>query len=279
MAGSFPMMKQVQHYLIDLNKQIGRGSFGTVYQATNTKNNEQLAVKVIPNFKVEEYSLEKALIREINIQKNAQSDHIVRLRDVKRTPNNIYIFADLCEGGDLQKKIEEGYVFTEQEACNILRQIVSAFMSMSKENIMHRDIKPANILINNGKVKITDFGFAKIIDEAEKEMRLHHTSLGTPFYAAPQILNDEAYSEKCDVWSTGCLFYQLLFGKLPWTANSVPSLFKNIKTNSLVFLKKILPETKDLLGKMLQIEEVDRISWKEILEHSALQLSSADQVK
>ena len=135
---------------------------------------------------------------------------------------------------------------------------------------MHRDIKPANILFSKGKIMLADFGFAKAIDETEKTLKERHSILGTPLYMSPQILNEGAYTVKCDVWSTGCLFYELLFGKLPWIGTSVPNLLWKIRTEPLTFPKKIDDNTKDLLAKMLKYDEESRISWKEVLEHPAL---------
>lgn len=135
---------------------------------------------------------------------------------------------------------------------------------------MHRDIKSANILFHQGKVKVADFGFAKFIEETHKDSRQTNTILGTPMYMSPQLLGSEPYSTKCDIWSTGVLFYELLFGAFPWTGHSVPSLYKNIKNKSLKCPKTIDKQTKDLLKRMLKVKEEERLSWKEIVKHPAL---------
>jgi serine/threonine protein kinase len=82
---------------------------------------------------------------------------------------------------------------------------------------VHRDLKPANILVSKGTYKIADFGLAKYLQD---ESQLLKTRVGTPFYMAPQILKNERYTSKCDIWSLGIIFYQLLFGTLPWYATS-----------------------------------------------------------
>lgn len=87
--------------------------------------------------------------------------------------------------------------------------------------IIHRDIKPANILIKQGVFKIADFGFARQVDNNNDLMM---SIAGTPFYMAPQVLLHEPYSSKCDVWSLGMIAYELLFGKLPFTANNIIEL-------------------------------------------------------
>lgn len=86
-----------------------------------------------------------------------------------------------------------------------------------KNKIVHRDLKPANILISKGVFKIADFGLSKYIQD---EYQMLKTRVGTPFYMAPQILKNERYTSKCDIWSLGIIFYQLVFGRLPWHATN-----------------------------------------------------------
>lgn len=274
--------KKIDNFFFDPTKILGKGAFGSVYKAYDeSRNNLEVACKMIPSAKLleseEQYNL---FMREVEVLRQIKGNHIVQLIDVKRTPNNLYIFIDFCDGGDLEKQMKAKKEFTEEEACTIIKQIAAAFVTLDEikifnskghqVTIMHRDIKPANILFHKGQVKIADFGFAKLVDEVDKNVKKAHTLLGTPLYMAPQILNDENYSAKCDVWSTGVLFYQLIFGKLPWNGYSVPNLYQNIKSKSLEFPKTISSETKDLLQKMLRIKDEDRISWKQVYEHEAL---------
>jgi serine/threonine protein kinase len=86
-------------------------------------------------------------------------------------------------------------------------------------SIIHRDIKPANILIHEGVAKLTDFGFARVIDSGMEDQGAF-SKVGTPLYMSPQILNDQKFSSKCDIWSLGMMLYEMLYGKTPWTANS-----------------------------------------------------------
>lgn len=274
--------KKIDNFFFDPTKALGKGAFGAVYKAYDeSRNNMEVAVKMVPAAKLleseDQYNL---FMREIEVLRQIRGNHIVQLIDVKRTPNNLYIFIDYCDGGDLEKKMKVQKSFTEEECLSILKQISDAFITLDQMkivnnkghtvSIMHRDIKPANILFHKGQVKIADFGFAKLVDEVDKNIKKAHTLLGTPLYMPPQILNDENYSSKCDVWSTGVLIYELMFGKHPWTGHSVPNLYNNIKTKPLSFPKDISTEFKDLLTKMLKIKDEDRISWKEVYEHPAM---------
>eukprot|EP00825_Cyclidium_porcatum_P047087 TRINITY_DN7567_c0_g1_i1.p1 TRINITY_DN7567_c0_g1~~TRINITY_DN7567_c0_g1_i1.p1 ORF type:complete len:148 (-),score=26.32 TRINITY_DN7567_c0_g1_i1:180-623(-) len=133
----------------------------------------------------------------------------------------------------------------------------------------HRDLKPENILIHKSIAKIADFGFSKVIEEEKKDVAVHQTAVGTPFYMAPQILNNQEYSIKCDVWSLGVMFYQILYGFLPWSdQSSINKLAEKIKTEKLSFPPSIPVsiEMQKLISKMLQVSEVDRYSIKQVKE-------------
>lgn len=93
----------------------------------------------------------------------------------------------------------------EEEAFAIVAQILSGFTQLVEEKIIHRDLKPANILINNGVYKIADFGFARYVDNFGTQML--KSLVGSPIYMAPQILERNDYTTKCDIWSIGVIFY------------------------------------------------------------------------
>eukprot|EP00331_Platyophrya_macrostoma_P029012 CAMPEP_0176456310 /NCGR_PEP_ID=MMETSP0127-20121128/31207_1 /TAXON_ID=938130 /ORGANISM="Platyophrya macrostoma, Strain WH" /LENGTH=384 /DNA_ID=CAMNT_0017846235 /DNA_START=52 /DNA_END=1206 /DNA_ORIENTATION=+ len=275
--------KKIDHfYYKPTSKPLGKGAFATVYRAYDeSQGGKEVAVKVIPAMKMlenqENYEL---FMREIEVLRQIKGDHIVHLLDVKRTPNNLYIFTEFCNGGDLDTMLKKNGAVGEEKALEFVYQFSKAFNTINnleiknssgrKVIIMHRDIKSANILFHDDVLKIADFGFAKMIDEASKNVKMQHTLLGTPLYMSPQILNDEAYTPKCDIWSAGFLIYECMFGKMPWTGNSIGNLLKNIRNQPLKMLSPVQDETKDLLEKMLTINEDKRISWKEIESHPAV---------
>lgn len=274
--------KKVQNYVIHLDKPLGQGCFGKVYKAQDLNDKSvEIAVKAISMSRIaEDEKLKELVLREISVLRSIQGEHIVRLRDIYQTPNNLYLFMDYCDGGSLQKKIDQEGILNEKEACSIIKQIAKGFVDLEKLDItnnekkkviiMHRDIKPDNIMFHQGKVKITDFGFAKAIEEVDKDILLKHTSLGTPLYCPFQILKRKPYGPKCDVWSTGVMFYQLLQGDFPWKGSTISELGEIIRLKSLTFRKQIKPEIQDLITKMLRLEETDRISWIEVYNDPAL---------
>lgn len=131
---------------------------------------------------------------------------------------------------DLNTLITKEGRLQEKVALRIFRDIVAACSFLYDRNVFHRDLKPENILLSNGNAKISDFGFAKALEEAEKKDNpTVQTSIGTPFYMSPEILNNEPYSIKCDVWSLGVTLYKMLYGMCPWSAQNITDLIKMVK--------------------------------------------------
>jgi serine/threonine-protein kinase ULK/ATG1 len=140
----------------------------------------------------------------------------VRFKDVLSSTNSLYIITEFCKDGDL-KEIIKRKRFREDEAFDIIKQILSGFTQLVQEKIIHRDLKPANILVNDNVFKIADFGFAKYVDNFGSAML--KSCVGSPIYMAPQILERVSpYTTKCDIWSIGVIFYEMLFGYPPWKA-------------------------------------------------------------
>ncbi len=112
-------------------------------------------------------------------------------------------------------------------------QVAQGFEYLKKHNIMHRDLKPANILVHKGQYKIADFGLAKFENLGSSVMYLlsqlrSQSFVGSPMYMSPQVLSHNYYTYKCDVWSLGVIFYELLFGGLPWKTNDTGQLLFKI---------------------------------------------------
>lgn len=148
-----------------------------------------------------------ALKNEVQLWKELDHPNIVKFIDFSETPNNIYFFLEYCNGGDLDKLIKAQGKLSEKDTLRYFTEIVDGCILLYKRSIIHRDLKPENILIHNGKAKIADFGFAKVIDYENREKAATQTYVGTPYYMAPQIINGLEYSIKCDVWSLGIMLY------------------------------------------------------------------------
>ena len=106
--------------------------------------------------------------------------------------------------------------------------MADAMRVMNREDVIHRDLKPANILMTkDGDLKVADFGLARMFQPNE-DAKLLQTHVGTPYYKAPEVYHDLGYDEKADLWSLGVILYQMVFGRLPFTATNERELFMKI---------------------------------------------------
>lgn len=127
----------------------------------------------------------KNIQSEIDIMKKVFHENIVKLYDIYQTTNNMYIVTELCQDGDLYRKLQRKKRFSEADAKAYLKDIMNGAKYLHKNGITHRDLKPANILIKKGVCKLSDFGFAKSLNSEESVMK---SIVGTPLYMSPQIL-------------------------------------------------------------------------------------------
>ena len=112
---------------------------------------------------------------------------------------------------------------SELEAWVIFEQLLEAIKQTHKYNIIHRDIKPENILFNNGKIKLSDFGFCKKLKEHSD---MADSMVGSPMYMAPECLTGNLYNTKADIYSLGILLYEMIFGYYPYDGQTIPDLIK-----------------------------------------------------
>lgn len=134
--------------------------------------------------------------------------------DMLKTVNNFYFVYEYCNGGTLERLMQtykngnEGAI-PESQVLIYFKQMLKAFKTLTKLNIMHRDLKPGNILLHNGVIKIADFGFCKSLNSPTD---LVQTMLGSPIYMAPEVLKGESYTMKADIWSLGVVLCEMLTG-------------------------------------------------------------------
>jgi serine/threonine protein kinase len=266
----------VDHYLLNYSELLGIGTYGRVYLGTDVRFDLPVAIKVI-QFKNLTINMDKflgSLRNEIRNMQLVDHENIVKLYDVKKSSNNLYLICEFCNGGSLYGLFERSRgKLPYEEVLRIMWSITAGYKCLHAHGLVHRDIKPANILLHNDTVKMADFGFSKLVEDHHKmDQPMLLSRVGSPQYMAPQILNGERYSSKCDVWSLGMIFYEALFGSHPWTGKDMDSLINQITHKRLEFpAHPRVPEgIKTLLGRMLAINEQDRIPWDQLFTEPLL---------
>ncbi|CAK84062.1 unnamed protein product (macronuclear) [Paramecium tetraurelia] len=258
--------KSIEHYFYNTNHIIGKGSFGCVYRGINQSTQGEVAIKIMKkaNLAGQSYQLQ-ALANEMTILRKLHSKNIVRLLDVCENQQNYYLIQEYCQQGDLRQILKQKQL-EEQEAIRILHDILCGYQILLKNGIVHRDIKPENILNSNGVFKLGDFGMATQFSK----QRMLNSRVGTPLYMSPQVQQNSSYTNKCDIWSIGILFYECLYGATPWYHETTSQLLKEIQEQPLRFPKqpKVSDISKSFIRNCLQINEKERIDWIDILSHN-----------
>lgn len=156
------MSKVIENYV--LHEIVGSGQYGKVYRAKNMKNEEIVAIKVIPLNKFKEVpKLTEFTMNEIQTLSKIENTHVIKFLEMLKTSNNMYLVYEFCNGETLEHVINKKTFLSEKESLVYLKQMLVAFKSLIKYNILHRDLKPSNILFHDEILKIADFGFCKTL--------------------------------------------------------------------------------------------------------------------
>ena len=226
-------MKNTENKLsnFEILSEIGRGSFSTVYKVKCKIDNYIYAMKEVnlPNLNQKEIDNS---FNEVQILSKLKSEYIISYIDSFSQNGKLYLITEYAEFGDLQeiikKKQQTKDYFNENHLIKIWKQIIKGILVLHKNHILHRDLKSANIFIIDEKIekiKIGDLNVCRVIDEE----KLKHTQTGTPYYSSPEIWNNKPYDFKSDIWSLGCLFFEMATFNLPFKGESMKEIYDKIE--------------------------------------------------
>ena len=209
--------------------------------------------------------MEEKVQREINILHLCTHPHIIRLYEVIDTPTDIFLVNEYVSGGELFDYIVSKGRLAADEARNFFHQIISGVEYCHFQKIVHRDLKPENLLLDsNLNIKIADFGLSNLMRDGD----FLRTSCGSPNYAAPEVISGHLYAgPEVDVWSCGVILYALLCGSLPFDDESIPNLFKKIKSGMYSLPSHLSQLARNLIPRMLEVDPMKRITIPEIRLH------------
>jgi serine/threonine-protein kinase len=216
-------------YTID--REIGRGGMATVYLAQDVKHDRQVALKVLHPELGAILGAERFLT-EIKVTANLQHPHILPLHDSGEADGLLFYVMPYVEGETLRQRLEREHEMAVDAAVELTRQIASALDYAHRHDVIHRDIKPENILLHDGQAVVADFGIALAVRNAGGS-RLTETglSLGTPQYMSPeQAMADRELDARSDVYSLGCVAYEMLAGEAPHSGPNAQAILTKIVT-------------------------------------------------
>ncbi|SMN21883.1 similar to Saccharomyces cerevisiae YDR490C PKH1 Serine/threonine protein kinase involved in sphingolipid-mediated signaling pathway that controls endocytosis [Maudiozyma saulgeensis] len=255
-------------------EMIGDGAYSTVMLATSIDTNKKYAVKVLNK----SYLIKQKKVKYVNIEKNAlqrvnNSKCIIKLYFTFQDEASLYFLLEYAPNGDLLSLMKKFGSLNEMATCYYSAQIIDAIGYLHNNGIIHRDIKPENILLDKDwKIKLTDFGTAKILEQnpTTKKFDLLTRSksfVGTAEYVSPELLNDSFVDYRCDIWAFGCILFQMIAGKPPFKATNEYLTFQKVMKVQYAFTAGFPTIVRDLVKRILIKQMNKRLSIADIEKH------------
>ncbi|XP_066911024.1 ribosomal protein S6 kinase alpha-5-like [Clytia hemisphaerica] len=263
-----------KQYLLS-DEILGKGSFSICKKCVDRKTNLEYAVKIMT--RRADHNTEIQSLRMAQTHPN-----VVKIHELHEDELHVYLVMEYLRGGELLERIKSKRSFSETEACDIMRKLVSVVKFLHKIGVVHRDLKPENLLFTDktesAQLKLVDFGFAKI-----KGSQPMQTPCFTLSYAAPEILKNatgenkpSSYDESVDIWSLGVILYTMLSGKVPfqpkqYTNQSAIGIMKSIMQGEVSFTREewrdVSLSAKGLIQGLLRVDPTKRMTVEDILSH------------
>ena len=223
-----------------LVRKIGRGNMGVVYEGLDI-GGRRLAVKILAGELAKDPELVERFRREAMAAARLPHPNITSVEDFGTDGDRLYIAMELLEGADLKVLIDTGRLGTLPERLGIMKQVAAGMAAVHAAGLVHRDLKPANIHVTpSGVAKIMDFGLVRMSDS---NMTSTGMVMGSPAYMAPEQLRGEKVEARCDVFSMGAVFYELLSGRRAFPGKGITEIMMGVVTREPSPLVEYAPET------------------------------------
>ncbi len=212
----------------ELQSLLGRGAMGVVFKAFEPSLNRFVAIKMLAPEVAASPVARQRFAREARVAASIQHENVVGIHAVCEAAGVTYIAMEYVRGNCLEAQIEQRGPMPVLLAVSASQQIAAGLAAAHAKGIVHRDIKPANILIeeDTGRVKITDFGLARVVDDAK--MTVDGTLIGTPFFMAPEAIQGERADTRSDLFSLGGVFYHAVTGRVPFPGQTLVAVLNAV---------------------------------------------------
>ncbi len=247
-----------------VERELGSGGMATVYLANDVKHHRKVAVKVLRPELASAIGPDRFL-REIEIVAKLNHPHILALYDSGEADGFLFYVMPYVKGESLRQRLHREKLLPIEEAISVTRHAASALDHAHAHGVIHRDIKPENILLHEGEAMVADFGIALAVSGDRGGQRLTDRGVwvGTPEYMSPeQALGDRALDARSDVYSLGCVLYELLAGEPPYTGPTAQAVMAKRLTDPVPGVRRLRAPVpagvEDALRKALATEPADR---------------------
>jgi len=263
--------KRLDHFVLE--RPLGKGGMGAVYQAHDVSLDRPVAIKMIRG-SLAAPAEQGRLLREARSQARLNHPNVVHIHYIGGRPSDsgegeaLFLAMELVDGETLDARLERGEKMKPEDARKAMIQIARGLRAAHKAGIIHRDIKPSNLLIDaDGTVKIADFGLARSIDAAGSKS-LAGSVVGSPWYMAPEQAAGAAVDHRADMYALGATFYHLLTGAPVFDGGSSMEILARRMTEDAPALPARVPVAlRRLLARLLERDAEARYAdWSEVLE-------------
>ena len=243
-----------------IEKVLGKGSFGSVYLVTRKADKKIYAIKTVILDKLNKKEQENS-VNEVRILASVNHPNVIGYKEAfwDEKESSLNIVMEYADDGDLQTKIQkmkkEGGLFNENLIWSYSIQMIEGLKALHDKKIMHRDLKSANIFLVKDKhqCKLGDMNVSKVIKD-----KVLLTQTGTPYYASPEVWNDKPYSYKSDLWSIGCVIYELCTLRPPFHGKDLDELYANVCKGKVERINRIYSDDLWKMIKMLLQVDVNK---------------------
>ncbi len=252
--------KQVGSYRI--MRQLGVGGMGVVYVAEDTLLKREVALKVLHPDPSGDPGRKERFLREARATAALNHDHIVRIYHADEADGELYFVMELLKGESLHTRLKREHRLKLREAMQIARETAEGLVAAHQHGLIHRDITPANLWLEMpGRVKILDFGLVHVPDDTSLLSRLGAV-MGTPGYMSPEQAAGEPVTAGTDLFSLGCVLYQMATGEKPFQGDSANASIRAVISENPRSPRQINPEIPEaldqLIVRLLEKAEVNR---------------------
>ncbi|KAG4301833.1 hypothetical protein PCK1_001809 [Pneumocystis canis] len=271
-----------------LGRTLGEGSYSTVIAAKDKQTSKEYAIKILDKRHIiKEKKVKYVYIEKDTLNKLGNHPGIVQLYYTFQDERNLYFVLSLASNGELLGFVKHLGSLNEECTRYYGAQILDAVHYIHSCGIIHRDLKPENVLLDDKmKIKITDFGTAKILDSPaqtingisktnnknsisnnEESLSRANSFVGTAEYVSPELLIDKVAYKSSDIWAYGCIIYQLFAGRPPFKASNEYQTFQKIINLKYQFPPNFPPNAKDLCEHILLLDPLKRLTIDELKSH------------